>query len=450
MSSAGSAKSATRSLKMPRTTKKTEKHIPYARGFKKPDKQKQNVALGQTTNRAFTLDTDYFFPELPFPSSPDDWLAQYVEKGQTVEQFKTSTPWLSPRKIVRYQGEFDKTGKTMKAKYPASKVTIVEICMENEEHPMKPNLDSLCNYSASFLQVPVESLPPIKIVRNGAILSVQGHPKHRLQYREVEGKIQLCCTSVLSLLREKMVPQTLCLVAVTMFDLYEEEPDLFIAGLAQGNRRVAVFSFCRYDPAFSFSSEFWYEHWTTKMNTSKRKKEIQARSSKILVHEICHLLGLDHCIYFACVMNGSGHLAEDYSQPHHLCPVCLRKLALLTGLDEIARYRDLAVLYRLMGLDEEETWCRNRSNAMDTQSCRDQFDCGLCECRLDTLEMLELHLVTCEVYECCSCFIRVKNLSEMKKHFKTEHKDGKYLRHLKIDQNDSKKISFTQVSIDKV
>ena len=82
--------------------------------------------------------------------------------------------------------------------------------------------------------------------------------------------------------------------------------------------------------------------------------------------------------------------------------------------------------------------------------CYDHFECGLCECRFDTLEMLELHLVTCEVYECGSCFIRVKNLSEMKKHVKTEHKDGKYLHHLKIDRTDNKKISFTQVSIDKV
>ena len=353
---------------MPRITKKPAQHIPYARGFKRPSKQQQNVALGLTTNKAYKVEIERFFADLPFPASPDDWLAQYVEKGQTVEQFQSSTPWLSTRKIVRYRGNFDKTGKTMKTKYPNSKITIVEICMEEEEDHIKPDLESLCDYSASFLQVQVEKLPKIKIIRNGQKLSVHGHPDHKLQYREASGKIQLCCTSVLSLLREKMVPQTLCLVAVTMFDLYQDDSDLFIAGLAQGNRRVAVFSFCRYDPAFSFSSEFWFEHQTKNMDNNLRSKEIQARSSKILVHEICHLLGLDHCIHFACVMNGSGHLAEDYSQPHHLCPVCLRKLALLTGLNEMDRYQELELLYRQMGLGEEETWCRDRVMTLDTGS----------------------------------------------------------------------------------
>lgn len=364
----GSVKSATRSSKMPRITKKTVKSIPYARGFKRPNKHQQRVAVGHTTNNAYKVDIEIFFADLPLPTSPDDWLAQYVEKGQTVEQFKASTPWLSTRKIVRYRGLFDKSGKTMKTKYPDSKIVIVEICMESEQEQIKPELESLCKYSSSFLQVPVEKLPPIKIIKEGQKLSVQGHPNHKLQYREAAGKVQLCCSSVLSLLREKMGSQTLCLVAVTMFDLYQDEPDLFVAGLAQGNRRVAVFSFCRYDPAFTFSSEFWYEHSIKKTNTDLREREIQARSSKILVHEICHLLGLDHCIHFACVMNGSGHLTEDYSQPHHLCPVCLRKLALLTGINETDRYRELASVYRAMGLREEEGWCRDRAAALDIES----------------------------------------------------------------------------------
>ena len=82
--------------------------------------------------------------------------------------------------------------------------------------------------------------------------------------------------------------------------------------------------------------------------------------------------------------------------------------------------------------------------------CYDHFECGLCEAHFENFEMLELHLVTCEVYECGKCFIRVKNLSEMKKHIKEEHEDGKYLHHLKIDRNDDKIVSFKQVSIDNI
>ena len=40
--------------------------------------------------------------------------------------------------------------------------------------------------------------------------------------------------------------------------------------------------------------------------------------------KIGHLLGMAHCVHFACCMNGSGHLAEDFAQPIFLCPVCLR------------------------------------------------------------------------------------------------------------------------------
>lgn len=38
------------------------------------------------------------------------------------------------------------------------------------------------------------------------------------------------------------------------------------------------------------------------------------RSCKLLVHEIAHLLGVDHCIWFSCCMNGSGHLSEDFGE----------------------------------------------------------------------------------------------------------------------------------------
>ena len=64
--------------------------------------------------------------------------------------------------------------------------------------------------------------------------------------------------------------------------------------------------------------------------------------------------------------------------------------------------------------------------------------------------MLELHFVTCEIYECGSCLIRLKHLGEIKKHIQKEHEHNKYFHHLKIDWNDDKKVSFKRISIDKV
>ena len=30
--------------------------------------------------------------------------------------------------------------------------------------------------------------------------------------------------------------------------------------------------------------------------------------------QVGHLLGFEHCVFFRCCMNGSGHLAEDFAQ----------------------------------------------------------------------------------------------------------------------------------------
>lgn len=54
--------------------------------------------------------------------------------------------------------------------------------------------------------------------------------------------------------------------------------------------------------------------------------EYERRAGKLLVHELMHIYGVDHCVYHACVMNGTGHLVEDFSAPSHLCPVDLRKM----------------------------------------------------------------------------------------------------------------------------
>ena len=43
-------------------------------------------------------------------------------------------------------------------------------------------------------------------------------------------------------------------------------------------------------------------------------------------HELGHCLGIDHCVYYACVMQGTASIAEDKRQPPYLCPVDLEKM----------------------------------------------------------------------------------------------------------------------------
>lgn len=65
------------------------------------------------------------------------------------------------------------------------------------------------------------------------------------------------------------------------------------------------------------------------------------RICKTASHELGHCFGIDHCTYYACVMQGTANLAEDSRQPPYLCPVDLAKLVRGTGCDEQERYRAL-------------------------------------------------------------------------------------------------------------
>ena len=163
----------------------------------------------------------------------------------------------------------------------------------------------------------------------------------RARYDPTTKHSQICVNHVLTLLKRAVPSDARCLVATTLHDFYSDPSDLFIAGLAHGNCRVAAFSFFRYDPRLTFGDEFWYD-WKLKATRSQSTQNtILLRSCRLLTHEIGHLLGVDHCIYYACLMNGSGHLQEDFSQPLFLCPVDLRKLAKLADFDLAARYEQL-------------------------------------------------------------------------------------------------------------
>ncbi|KAJ7695689.1 hypothetical protein B0H17DRAFT_979801 [Mycena rosella] len=57
------------------------------------------------------------------------------------------------------------------------------------------------------------------------------------------------------------------------------------------------------------------------------------RACRTASHELGHCLGIDHCVYYACAMQGSASLAEDARQPPFLCPVDRAKLLCASGAD---------------------------------------------------------------------------------------------------------------------
>lgn len=66
------------------------------------------------------------------------------------------------------------------------------------------------------------------------------------------------------------------------------------------------------------------------------------RACRTASHELGHCLGIDHCVYYACCMQGTAGLAEDARQPPFLCPVDLAKMLHASGADPERRY--LAIL----------------------------------------------------------------------------------------------------------
>ena len=72
------------------------------------------------------------------------------------------------------------------------------------------------------------------------------------------------------------------------------------------------------------------------------------------------MFGMNHCIYFQCVMNGSNNLEESDSRELYLCPVCLRKLAWSTGFDVVDRYEQLEGIYEKLGLEADARWVKQR------------------------------------------------------------------------------------------
>ena len=84
------------------------------------------------------------------------------------------------------------------------------------------------------------------------------------------------------------------------------------------------------------------------------------RKVLVVLHETGHALGISHCTWNHCVMNGANSLRESDAQPGRLCPVCLRKLHLATGADLTDRYHALLKIRERLGHTGEAEWLKRR------------------------------------------------------------------------------------------
>jgi archaemetzincin len=289
-------------------------------GMQMPDEKQRLLAIGPTEGLPAllhkALDPAYGFEPLPAPG-PHDWLAVHPEPGQSFTQFAQSQPNRpdKKRKTIYLQplGEF--------------------------RRDEAPSVDLLREYAAAYFTLEARVLPSLGL----------GELKITTRRNSTTGNRQLLTTDILAALQKRVPEDAFCLLGITMEDLYPEPSWNFVFGQASLRERVGVYSFARYDPAF-YGAARGPDH----------DKTLLRRSCKVLAHETGHMFGLQHCIYFRCVFNGSNHLAESDARPQHECPVDLHKLQHSLGFDVARRYAGLLRFYRKAGFDDEAAWTKAR------------------------------------------------------------------------------------------
>lgn len=248
---------------------------------------------------------------------PHDWLANHPEPGQTYEQFLAAGP-NTPDKRRRH----------------------IDLLVVGSFTPKNsPSPPTLAEYATAYLGIQSRLLKPARLAELSATSRVNPHTHKR----------QIYTPDILDALRKRIAKDAFCLQAVTMEDLYPDPSWNFVFGQASLTDRVGVYSFARYTPDFSGEAR-----------DGDYRKRLLRRSLKVMVHEIGHMFGLLHCVYFRCLMNGSNHLAEADARPMHLCPACLRKLHHSVGFDPVARYQRLETFYRRHGFAAEADFVASR------------------------------------------------------------------------------------------
>lgn len=138
-----------------------------------------------------------------------------------------------------------------------------------------------------------------------------------------------------------------CVLGVTMEDIYPGEEWNYVFGQARPMERVGVFSFARHSPLF-YEGLHASEIAPGMLLPAQEARWLQA-CLRTSTHETNHMLGILHCIYYHCLMNGSNGPGDSAGGTGFLCPVCLRKfLFCLENISEGSRGVNVKQRYESM------------------------------------------------------------------------------------------------------
>jgi len=247
------------------------------------------------------------------PPSSDDWLSHHPEPGQTFADYIKENPTVPDeiRQIIYIAllGSFDKTREKI--------------------------IKQTVKYMEAYFGKEIRFIDPIPL----SVIPESAKRNHPFWHDP-----QILTTYVIEdVLKPKLPDDAFCLIAFTASDLWPGEGWNFVFGQASIENRLGVWSI--YRNGIPSKSEEDY-------------KLCLLRTIKTGTHEVGHMFGLQHCIFFECNMNGSNHLGESDQRPVWLCPVCLKKLQWAGHFDVMDRYKRLEKLSGKLGFNKEAAFFR--------------------------------------------------------------------------------------------
>lgn len=282
------------------------------------------VASTRSTPDPLLNDPDGFEP-LP-PVAATGWRARFRGPGQTYLDYLDTIP-RRPR-----------PGRDRLYLLPLTELgTSMVVDAEYAYIVRTPSPDAMRTMVAAFYGLDVEVLPTLPLTAVSEPDRIRrGHEQYHAQ-------------SLLRATAPRLPADAYSMTSLMVRDLFFDEEQAYGFGFGQHRDGQAIVSFSRIDPVVSGLAREPDVH-----------ERLPLRAFKLLVHEVGHTFGFEHCTAYRCVMNGVADLPELDATPLHLCPDCLQKLMHAQPHDPMERYTKLAELYGSLDLESPRAWMEGR------------------------------------------------------------------------------------------